>query len=84
MSKIVTTDGEYETKDLFKKIKSQLEGENFCEVHASYCVNFSYVCGYSSTEVICQHNGRRYKIEMSKRKSPIFKKNFARWSGGIV
>ncbi len=42
-TKIVTVNGEIETKDLFKKIREQLSAECFGEVHASYCINMNYV-----------------------------------------
>ena len=82
--KIITTDEEIVTKDTFKSVKEQLTMDFFCDVHASYCVNMNFIVEYSSTFVLCQCNGTKYKIDMSKRKSSEFQKRFAEWSGGTV
>lgn len=84
VTKIVTVDGEIETKDLFKNVKQQLTLDCFCEVHASYYINMNYVTGYTPSTVTCRHSDKSYNIMMSKRKAAAFLKNFAKWSGGTV
>ncbi len=84
ITKIVTVNGEVETKDLFKNIREQLNAEYFCEVHASYYINMNYVVSYNSDVVTCRYRDKSYDIRMSKRKATGFPKKFARWSGGTV
>lgn len=81
---IVTTDSCYEVKEAYKYVCSRLNTEYFFPSHASYCVNLNYVVKYSHDEVICRHNGRDYRVFMSKRKYRDFASRFIKWIGENV
>lgn len=84
MSHIVTAAGTIETREPFKGIKEALENKEFCEVHASYCVNMRYVVDVTQDCVVCAYGDKKYYVESSRRKVQKFKEKFTEWVGGTI
>lgn len=84
MTYIVTVQGLIQTKDIFKGVKQQLNEQDFCEVHASYCVNMKFVSDYTVSTVTCNYKDQFYQLKMSKSRSADFRKRFTQWSGGSI
>ena len=80
-TRIITTDGEFITREAFKTIKEMINSYFFYEPHTSFYVNLNYVTKYTKTSVICEYNNKEYEIYMSRRKYTEFNKYFIDWMG---
>ncbi|MCD8180037.1 MAG: LytTR family DNA-binding domain-containing protein [Firmicutes bacterium] len=67
---IVTTEYDFTAKELFSKLKEQIEKEvnYFASPHQSYLVNLKYVTAYTRQKVTLSYAGMDYTAEMSRRK----------------
>lgn len=68
---LVTTHGNYTTKETFDDWCSTLQNSFFYKVHKSFIVNLHYVTGYKYSEIIVQNNIR---IPVASRRQADFHK----------
>lgn len=72
-TKVITTEGEYISKDGLDFWKDKLTGLNFCSPHSSYIVNFNYIKSFNRKSLILSYSDKTVEISIAPKKQREFR-----------
>ena len=72
-TKVVTTEGEYISKDVLNFWKEKLTGLNFGSPHSSFIVNFNYLKSFNRKSLILSYSGKDVEISIAPKKQREFR-----------
>ena len=81
-TKIITTNGEFLSKDKINVWKARLSELNFYSPHNSYIVNFNYIKSFCNKSLILSHINQEIEISISAKRQQEFRKKFFLYEEG--